>query len=225
MEYEFTNRPAFAELAMALDEGERIRTEATSLVSYSDGVAVTPDDGGGLEESLEQSVRSKDTAFSTMVTADRPGTVTLAPPFPGDISHYELRDEKLYVQSCSFLAAEPSIEFGADFSDSETFVDSDCDFLLELSGNGLAFLTSYGAISVVSLDPGEQYVVDTGHVVAFEDTIEFTIRRVEGVRSPSDTGRGLFCEFEGPGTIWTQSRSPAAFLAWLVSNLPSEDEN
>ncbi|WP_458190525.1 TIGR00266 family protein [Haladaptatus sp. NG-WS-4] len=221
MDYQFTNRPTFADLELTLADDERIRAAAASVVSFSQGISVESDDGG-LPESKRRSVLDPDTQFSTIVTANYPGTVTLAPPFPGDVSHYELRDETLYVQSCSFLAAEPTVELDAEFSDDETFAEGDCDFLLELSGAGLAFLASYGAISVVSLDPGEEHVVDTGHVVAFEETVDFSIRHVEGAKSPYGTGRGLFCEFEGPGTIWTQSRSPATFLAWLVPNLPGE---
>jgi uncharacterized protein (TIGR00266 family) len=222
MEYEITNRPSFAELVVALDEDDQIRLEAASLVSYTEGVEVAPNDRGGLTASLRESLLGEDAAFSTVVTADRPGTVTLAPPFPGDIVHYELREETLYVQSCAFLAAEPDVAFDAEFSRDETFVENESDFLLELTGSGQSFVASYGAISVVSLDPGETYVVDTGHVVAFEETVDFSVRRVEGVKSLHGPEEACLAEFEGPGTIWTQSRSPSAVLAWLVPNLPGE---
>lgn len=221
MEYEITNRPSFAELVATLDEGDRIRLEAASLVSHTDGVEITPNDRGGLTASLKKTLLD-DATFSTVLTANRPGTVTIAPPFPGDIVHYELREETLYVQSCSFLAAQPDVEFDAEFSRDETFVENESDFLLELTGSGLSFMASYGAISVISLDPGEEYVVDTGHVVAFEETVDFSVRRVEGVKSLYGTEEACLAEFEGPGSIWTQSRSPSSVLAWLVPNLPGE---
>ncbi|WP_227353385.1 TIGR00266 family protein [Haladaptatus salinisoli] len=222
MEYEITNRPSFAELVATLDEGDRIRLESSSLVSHTQGVEITSNDRGGLTASLKETLLGDDATFSTVLTANRPGTVTVAPPFPGDIVHYELREETLYVQSCSFLAAQPDVEFDAEFSRDKTFVENESDFLLELTGSGLSFMASYGAISVVSLDPGETYVVDTGHVVAFEETVDFSVRRVEGVKSLRGTEEGCLAEFEGPGTIWTQSRSPSAVLAWLVPNLSDE---
>lgn len=216
MEYEITNQPAFAELVLTLDADEEIRAESGTLVSHSDTVSIASESS----TALERTVLGEETPFSTTLSADLPGTVRLAPPFPGDIFHYELRDETLYVQSCSFLATESGIDFDATFSDEETFVDYSGDFLLELSGAGLAFLSSFGVVSVVSLDPGERYVVDPGHVVAFEGTVDFEVHRVDGVRSHVDEGGGLLCELEGPGTIWTQSRSPVALLGWVLPNLP-----
>ncbi len=80
------------------------------------------------------------------------------------------------------------------------------DFLLEISGTGLAFLSSYGAVSVVSLDPGETYLVDSGHVVAFEGTVDFDVQRADRIRSPrvegavssvNSKGRGRFGHSRG----------------------------
>ncbi|MCO8253655.1 TIGR00266 family protein [Haladaptatus sp. AB618] len=218
MEYEITNQPAFAELVLTLEAGEEIRAESGALVSYSGTVELSP----GTDETPEHASLGEGTPFSTTFAADQPGTVRLAPPFPGDIFRYELRDESLYVQSCSFLAAESGIDFEATFSGEEAFVKCAGDFLLELSGAGLAFLSSYGAVSVVSLDPGERYVVDTGHVVAFEGPVDFDVHNVDGLRSPGDGRGGLLSEFEGPGTIWLQSRSPVALLSWLLPNMPGE---
>jgi uncharacterized protein (TIGR00266 family) len=219
MEYEITNQPAFAELVLTLDTDEEIRTESGSLVSHSATVDVPSD----ATSSPKRSVSSEEAPFSTTFAANNPGTLRLAPPFPGDIFHYELRDETLYVQSCSFLAAEIGIDFDAKFSAKETFLGCSGDFLLELSGAGLAFLSSYGAVSVVSLDPGETYIVDTGHVVAFEGSVDFEVNRADGIQSPTGDGGGLLCELEGPGTIWTQSRSPVALLRWFLPNMPSDE--
>lgn len=222
MEYEITNRPAFTQLEVTLDSDDGIRAEAGSLVSHSGSVEVAAGKDDKLRKSLPDSVLEKHSPFSTTFTVKRPGTVTLSPPFPGDIFHYELRDETLYTPSRSFLAAELGVELGAEFSSGQTFVECAGDFLLELSGSGLSFLSGYGAISVVSLDPEEKHVVDTGHVVAFEETVEFSVHRLGGVKSSTRNSEGLACEFEGPGTIWMQSRSPAAFLTWLVANLPDD---
>ncbi len=219
MEYEITNQPAFAELVVALDADEGVRAEAGSLASHSGTVDIKKETEEGLLDALSRSARAEKRPFLATFTANQPGTITLAPPFPGDIFHYELQDEALFTPSSSFLAAELGITFDTAVGDESTFVECGGDFLLELSGSGLVFLSSYGMVSVVSLDPGEQHVVDTGHVVAFEDTVGFSVRRHDGIQSASRGDGGQICKFEGPGTIWTQSRSPAAFLSWLVPNL------
>ena len=94
-------------------------------------------------------------------------------------------------------------------------------FLLRLDGTGATFLSSYGAIHEKRLDEGETYVVDTGHIVAFEGAASFEVRRVGGLKSTLFSGEGLACEFEGPGTVWLQTRSQDAFLAWLIPKLPT----
>ena len=81
-------------------------------------------------------------------------------------------------------------------------------------------MSSYGAIKPVELDDGERYTVDTGHVVAFEETADFAVRRVAGLKSTVFSGEGLVCRFTGPGKVWLQTRSPDAFLAWLLPKIP-----
>lgn len=46
-------------------------------------------------------------------------------------------------------------------------------------------------------------MVDTGHVVAFEDSLSFDVKRVGGLKSTLFSGEGLVCEFEGDGRVWT----------------------
>ena len=46
-------------------------------------------------------------------------------------------------------------------------------FWIKCSGQGDIFLNSFGAIYEIEVDGG--YVVDTGHIVAFEDSLEFNI--------------------------------------------------
>ncbi|ADU50468.1 protein of unknown function DUF124 [Thermaerobacter marianensis DSM 12885] len=73
------------------------------------------------------------------------------------------------------------------------------------------------------LKPGERYVVDTGHVVAFSDGMGFQVRRAgTGWFSSIASGEGLACEFTGPGTVYIQTRSEASFLGWLIPKLPAK---
>ncbi len=225
MDYEKVHQPSFAEFELMLDAGDAVRTEAGSMVSYSGSMSVASGDeedaDRGPFEGLERAALSDSFVVNTF-EADGPATLTLAPPFPGDISPYELRGESLYVQSTSFLAAEAAVDLDVAFDGERTFFGGRDTFLLELVGAGLTFLSSYGAVSVVSLDSGERHVVDTGHVVAFEDSVDVEVQRVDGLTSAMDD-EGLVCEFEGPGNIWRQSRSPDAFLAWLGPNLPDRE--
>jgi uncharacterized protein (TIGR00266 family) len=222
MEFEITHRPSYAQLVLDLDAGEAVQAEAGAMVSHSEGIDVETTAEGGLLQSLSRSVFGGESFFLNRFTATRPGTLRLAPALSGDMHHQELAGETLYVQSTSYVAADPAVEVDTKFGGAKTFFGGEGLFLLELSGTGPAFLSSYGAIDPIHVDPGETAVVDTGHIVAFEETLDFDVRRVGGLKSTLFSGEGLVCEFSGSGTVWTQTRSPDAFLSWLIPNLPSQ---
>lgn len=220
MRHDIAHRPSFALLTVHLDADERVTAEAGAMVSYTDGVDVETAARGGLFGSLKRSVLGGESFFQNTFVAREEGHVTLAPALPGDIVRHDLEDETLLVQSGSYLASGDGIGLDTRFGGGKTFFGGEGFFLLELSGTGPTFLSSYGAIQEVDLAEGERYTVDTGHVVAFEGSATFDVRRVGGLRSTLFSGEGLVCEFTGPGRVWLQSRSPDAFLAWLIPKLP-----
>lgn len=225
MDHEIDYRPSFALLTVHLDADERLRTEAGSMVSHTPGLDVETKANGGLLGSLKRSVLGGESFFQNTYTAHEAGHITLAPPLPGDIVRHDIDDETLLVQSGSFLAADDTVELDTEFGGGRTFFGGEGLFLLKLTGTGPTFLSSYGAVHEVELTDGEQYVVDTGHIVAFEESTTFDVRRVGGLKSTLFSGEGLVCEFTGPGKLWLQSRSQDAFLAWLIPKLPTNTSN
>lgn len=223
MEHSITHRPSFALLEVDLDAGESIKAEAGAMVSHTDDIEITTHRGDdGLLGAVKRTVLGGESFFQNTFTAAERGHVTLAPPIPGDVIRHDLNDEALYVQSGSYLAADESIAIDTDFGGAKTLFGGEGLFLLRLSGTGPAFLSSYGAIEEKTLDPGDRYVVDTGHVVAFEESLDFSVERVGGLKSTLFSGEGLVCTFEGAGRLWLQSRSQDAFLAWLIPKLPTD---
>ena len=222
MEDNIEYRPSYALLELDLAAGESVRAEAGAMVSYSEGIEIETGASGGLFGSLKRSVLGGESFFQNTFTAERGGQVTLAPPLPGDVVRHDLESERMLVQSGSFLAADDAIELDTEFGGAKTFFGSEGLFLLELSGTGPTFLSSYGAIHSVDLAEGERYTVDTGHIVAFEETADFSVNAVGGLKSTLFSGEGLVCRFTGPGRVWLQSRSQDAFLAWLIPQLPTQ---
>jgi len=94
-------------------------------------------------------------------------------------------------------------------------------FFLKLEGYGDLFLSSFGAISVFELK-GNEFKVDTGHLVAFEDGVDYTIQRVGGLKSTFLSGEGLVARLWGNGKVMIQTRSPATFSSWLYPFLPKQ---
>jgi uncharacterized protein (AIM24 family) len=81
-------------------------------------------------------------------------------------------------------------------------------------------LSAYGAIHEIVLERGQSYTVDTGHLVAFTEGIDFNVRKVGGLKSTLFSGEGLVVDLTGPGRVLMQSRSTDQFLAWLIPQLP-----
>ena len=89
---------------------------------------------------------------------------------------------------------------------------------LNLKGSGDVILSSFGAIYPVEVD-GE-YIVDSGHIVAFEETLDFDITKAGKSWLHSFLGgEGLVCKFKGKGIVWCQSHNPASFGGALSSSL------
>ena len=221
MRHEVESGPAYSLLNVTLEDGEQIQAEGGAMVSHGGNVSMDTNATGGFLRSLRRSVFGGESFFQNTFTATGgDGTVTLAPPLPGDVTHEELSDETVYVQSGSYVAGDTRIDVDTEFGGAKTFFGSEGLFLLRVSGSGPLFVSSYGAIKSVDLSDGETYTLDTGHVVAFDASADFAVRRVAGLKSTILSGEGLVCRFEGPGRVWLQTRSPDAFLSWLLPKIP-----
>jgi uncharacterized protein (AIM24 family) len=74
----------------------------------------------------------------------------------------------------------------------------------------------------MNLADGQKYVVDTGHLVSFEEHLQFDLKKVAGWKSTLFSGEGLVVELTGPGKLTLQSRSQDSFLSWLIPQLPKQ---
>jgi len=224
MDFDIDYQPSFALLTISLDADESIRAEAGAMVSHDTTIGMETAATGGFLSSIKRSLGGE-SFFQNTFTADAVGDVQLAPPLPGDITDLDLRDEAVYVQSGSYLAGDAELDVDTEFGGRRTFFGGEGLFLLKVSGSGPLFLSSYGAIHAVDVSEERPFVVDTGHIVAFEDSLSFSVRRVGGLRSTLASGEGLVCEFEGSGTVWLQSRSADAFISWLAPQLPTQSND
>ncbi|MFC7166266.1 TIGR00266 family protein [Halospeciosus flavus] len=223
MEYDVSYGPSFAQLTVDLDEGESVDAEPGAMVATSEGIAMeTGTAGSGGLLGAAKSALGGESFFVNTFRAEQPGHVKFAPPLPGDVVAHELADETLYLQSGAFLAAESDVEVSSGLGGATSFFGTESLVLLELSGRGHAFFGSYGAVDRVEIAAGETYTVDTGHVVAFDETVSFSTRSIErGLKGKLFGGEGWVCDFTGPGTVWLQTRDFEALTARLAAELPT----
>ena len=157
-----------------------------------------------------------ESAFMNTFIANDDGEITFAPSGPGDIKHFVLNNNSLIVQSGSYLVSHPSIELNTKFGGAKSLFGGEGMFLIKATGTGDIFISSYGAIYDIELGQGETYIVDTGHMVAFEETVSYSLKKVGGLKSLFFSGEGLVFEFKGPGKVFIQSRNLSSFASLLL---------
>ena len=215
--------PAFALAVVALSPNEGIRTDAGAMVSMSADLAVETSAQGGLLKAFSRSLFGGESFFqNTFRAGPSGGEITLAPPLPGDISLLELHGETYLLQSGAYLASSESVSLDTKWTGARTFFSREGLVMLRTSGTGTVILSSYGAILERTLAAGEHYKVDTGHLVAFTESIGFAVQRVGGLKSTLFSGEGLVVELTGPGRLLMQTRSEDALVSWLIPQLPFE---
>ncbi|MFH0900136.1 MAG: TIGR00266 family protein [Pseudomonadota bacterium] len=210
--------PSFSILVIYLEQGESIRAEPGAMVSMSPSIELkTKLAGGGLWGAVKAKLGGE-SAFGSIYTATSgPGELVLAPATPGDIMQLDLGGNTIYAQGGAYLAGNPDLEISASGSLKAMFSGEGL-FLAKISGNGPVFLTSYGGIYQRHLEPGQKYVVDTGHIVAFEQTVTYELKKAaKGWISSAVSGEGLVCQYCGPGNIWIQTRNLPAFASMIRS--------
>ena len=223
MQTEILFGTSFSLARLTLAPGEQVRAEAGALVSMDASMKVETGTTGGLFKSFKRSVMGGESLFMNTFTADQDGSeLTLAPALLGAIEVLHLQGTDMMVQSGSYLASEIGIDVDTKWGGARSFFGGEGLFLLKCSGQGTLVVSSYGAIYKVSLQQGRIYTVDTGHIVAFDSTLTYNIRKVGSWKSTIFGGEGLVVDFSGTGDVYVQTRSQQAFLGWLIPNLPSQ---
>lgn len=219
MQYEIMYKPAFTLLEAKLEAGERIEAEAGAMVYMSPGIEIVTKTKGGVFGAITRGILGGESLFTNTFTAKSKGIVGLAPPYQGDIIQHRLNGETLFVQNGSYMASTPELTLDTKWGGAKGFFSREGLFLLKMTGIGDAFISSFGAIHEVKLK-GETFTIDTGHMVAFTEGLDYKVKRVGGLKSTLLSGEGLVAEFHGTGTLYLQTRSMNAFFDWMIPFLP-----
>jgi uncharacterized protein (TIGR00266 family) len=221
MNVEISFRPSYSLATIQLNPNERIRAEAGAMVGMSPDVAIETKAEGGLFKSLGRSLLGGESFFQNFYQAGpNGGEISVAPELPGDVFVVDVT-EPMLVQSGSYLASETSVEVNTKLS-SKAFLSGEGISMLQMTGSGKLLLSSYGAILEKTLVAGEKYIVDTTHLVAFNESMNVEMKSVGGFKSTVLSGEGLVVHITGPGKLYMQTRSPHAFVQWLIPQIPTK---
>lgn len=225
MQTEIMYSPAYAVAKLTLTAGETVRAEAGAMLAMSPGLAMETSTQGGVLKGLRRSILGGESFFMNTFTAQADGAeLWLAPALAGDVVSWPINGT-LYVQSGSYVAASANVDVDSNWGGAKTFFSREGLFILKVSGQGDVILSSYGAIHAIDLQPGQTYTVDTGHMVAWTEGVNYAVRKVGSWKSTFFSGEGLVCDLTGPGRIYLQTRSQDAFLGWLIPKLPTSSNS
>lgn len=214
---------SFALAVVNLAAEQSISAEAGAMVSMSANVELESNLKGGVFGALKRAVGGESAFVSTFTARGGTGEVTFAPGAPGDIAGIEMNNQTFMVQSSSYLAGDTSLNVDTKFGGAKSFFGGEGLFVLNISGSGLLLVSSFGAIHRKTLRAGERYVIDTGHLVAWEGHMQYSLRKAaSGFFKSFLSGEGMVAEFSGPGEVLIQTRNLAAFAGLLKPFFPSQ---
>lgn len=224
MRFEKSFAPAYSLLMCHLEPGEQVVAESGAMVTQDVHVEMQTSAGqgkgvGGLLKGLSRKMFLGESFFRNTFTAvGSPGEVSFAPPLPGDIAFYNLVGTDLIVQQSSYLAASKTVEIETKWGGFKSLFSEGRLFWIRAFGRGPIALNAFGAIKEIDLDGS--FIVDTGHIVAFESSLLFKIKRVGSWFSTIFSSEGLVCRFEGRGKLFIQTRNPSEFGGLIGPKLP-----
>ena len=223
MKYQILGEPTPV-VVCDLNAGERMITEKGSMCWMSPNMEMATS-AGGLGKAFGRMFSGESIFQNIYTAAGGPGMIAFAASFPGSIRAVQITPEHpVVVQKSGFLASEDSVELsvffqkkaGAGFFGGEGFI------MQKLSGSGMAFLEIDGYAVEYNLKPGQQIVVDTGHLAMMDTTCSIDIQSVKGVKNALFGGEGLFNTIvTGPGRVVLQTMPISSMAASLAPFFPS----
>jgi uncharacterized protein (TIGR00266 family) len=212
MQYEIKSRPSYSVVEVQLEPGEQIVTESGAMAWMNNNMRVSTSTRGGFFRGLKRKMLTKESFFQNTYEAESgTGLLGLVPGQPGDIVAYEMNGSELVLEKNAYLASSPGIECDAKF-DGFRGLFNEGMFVLRTKGTGTLFFNAYGDIEEVQVNGS--YIVDNGHAVAWEPSLEYKITKARKIRSFLFSDQ-LLLRFEGQGKLWVQSRNPSSLANWV----------
>ena len=225
MEEQVEFQPAYAMLTLSLAAGEAVRVEPGAMVAQENVTMETKSSGGFFKGLKKMAFGGESFFLNTFTGGAGGGWISLAPSAPGDLAWFDVQPgRQLFIQSGSFMAPASNVQTDTQFQGLKGAFSGESMFFIraytEDGMPGRVYYNSYGAIKAIPVQQGQTVTVDTGHVVAFEDTLQYQIGKVGGMKSFMFGGEGLVMNFSGQGTIWIQTRNLSGLASILIPFMP-----
>lgn len=219
-----------------LDPQEGVVAEAGSFMMMDDGIKMETIFGDGSQKNTgflgkilgagKRILTGESlfmTAFYNNLTGKR--NVSFASPYPGKIIPIDLTKfgGKFICQKDAFLCAAKGVSIGIEFSKKlgRGLFGGEGFIMQKLEGDGMAFVHAGGTMAKKELQAGETLRVDTGCIVGFDQSVNYDIEFVGGIKNTVFGGEGLFfAKLEGPGIVFIQSLPFSRLAGRVLASAP-----
>jgi uncharacterized protein (TIGR00266 family) len=209
VKYEIRYKPAFA----------RITAEAGAMQSMSAALSMTTQFSGGLIPGLLKKFLGGESLFVNEFRNQTqvPLELVLSQAMLGDITMLELKGNSICFQPGAYIAHTAGVNMSVQWAGFSSWIAGEGLFKLKLSGTGLVFFGGYGGISERQVN--REFIVDTGHLLAYEPGIKMNLGLSGGLVGSVTSGEGLINRLTGQGKIYLQSRSTDGLVRFLRSKV------
>lgn len=200
-----------------LQPTEAVMAESGAMMGMSTNVQMTTQSGGILK-GLKRMFGGESFFRNTFTAQGGPGEVLFTTPLCGDMAVLDVGARQWLIQNSAYVASSPTVDVQTQGSLKGIFSGAGL-FVLGTQGQGQVIIGAFGAIEPMTVDGS--MVIDTGHLVAWESTLQYKIGKSgSGWISSFLSGEGLVCHFQGQGQVYIQSRNSAEYGQTIGALLP-----
>ena len=228
LRYEIKGAPAFSVVRIYLDKpGQKVRAEGGAMI-YMDGhVEMTTKSAGGIRRGLKRKFSGESmfqNFFELPEGSSTPGMVAFAPSAPGDLVHFHLQQGAEWTLSKdAYICGTPSIGVTSKMGGFKSLMGGEGLMLTKIiaEAEGDVWLGGYGYSERHELAPGQEFIIDSGVMLAYESHIQYKASKVGGKKSFFLGGEGIVMRFTGPGVVYTQNREMSILASLIKPFIPS----
>lgn len=233
MKIQILHRPAHSLAQIRLEQDESIVAEAGAMVGMTPNVQIETK-SGGLVAGLKRMLGGETYFRNTFTSHGGKGELLLGHGLPGDMCVLDVPPGGLLVSAGAFVASSTDVRLETKVGGLKSMLAGEGMFVLEAKPaadaqgessptamRSMLMLGAFGGIEELACDGA--IVVDTGHLVAWEAGIGYSVRKAaRGWLASLASGEGLVCEMRGQGRIWIQSRNPREYAMQVGRRLPAK---
>ncbi len=215
MQTEIVGNPDFGHLKMVLDGGDSVFVESGAMAAMDEQIKVEIKMLGGFIPAVARKLLAGESLlvgkYSSVGASQR---LNVSPAIPGQVMYKKLQGETYLMQAGSFMACTEGVTLSTVFGGLKAIFSGEGMFFIKVGGHGDLWYNSYGSIVERELRDSE-LIVDTGHIVAWEPSLNWKIQGMGNLMSTVFSGEGLVMKFSGTGKVWLQTRSLGGLTNWL----------